>query len=152
MMPVNRVHAERHGPSMTKCSPAARISWNFWTYWLTSPPGSSTMWTSANAAVVMKADASATTTSACQRMLRPLTPFARPLSVHCYESSKSSQLRERFGGVVRIFGAQERVRSSCLRHVRFFRKSCAQVTEKMMAPPACADDAIIAPRVDQLNG
>ena len=31
-------------------------------------------------------------------------------------------------------------------------RTCTVASRKMMAPPACADDAIIAPRVDQLNG
>jgi hypothetical protein len=84
------------------------------------------MWTSANAAVVMKTDASAPTTAACHRMLKASHPVRPTIVTYCDESSKSRQLRERFAGVAQIFGSQEQVRFGCLRHVTLFPDSRPQ--------------------------
>src|SRR6266581_3997662 len=71
-MPVNNVQAERHGPSMTIRWPESRISVNFWTYEETSPPGSPTIRTSADATHVTRADATAPASIACHFMEYPL--------------------------------------------------------------------------------
>src|ERR1700722_8872598 len=81
-MPVSSVQAERHGPSITTRSPLSRICSYFWTKEETSPPGSLTMRTSADAVDgitiedatnIMKADASAPAKAVCHFILT--SPF-----------------------------------------------------------------------------
>jgi hypothetical protein len=67
-IPVNKVQADRHGPSMTIRWPESRISLNFSIYEETSPPGSPTIRTSADATHVTRADAMAPAKIACHFM------------------------------------------------------------------------------------
>jgi hypothetical protein len=73
-MPVSSVHADRHGPSITTRSPLSRICSYFRIKEETSPPGSPTMRTSADAVdgitiedatTLTKANAKAPAKAAC---------------------------------------------------------------------------------------